>query len=94
MDEASRHVGAAVDPVVPDPVERALVEVDAAISLVVLGVAVTVSLCALSGAEVVAVAGASRAQAAGVAFGVRRDGVSAETLVIGPRLAPTVVRSR
>ncbi|HET7027801.1 MAG TPA: hypothetical protein VFI28_08925 [Candidatus Limnocylindrales bacterium] len=94
MDETSRQVGAAVDPVVPDPVELALVEVDAAISLVVLGVAVRVSLCALAGAERVAVAGASRAQTAGVAFRVRRDGVGAETLVIGPRIGPTAVRSR
>jgi hypothetical protein len=98
MDDVAR-LGTAADPgsadrAAVDRLERALVEVDAAISLVALGVAVTVSLCALAGAERVAVAGASRAQAAGVAFRLRHDDVRAVTLVIGPRIAPTIVFGR
>lgn len=69
-----------------DSIERTLTEVDAAITLVVLGAAVTVRLCNLAFAEDAAFDAASRAQAAGVAFSLLRDGARWPTLVVGPRL--------
>lgn len=68
--------------------QSALVEVDAAIAMVVLGVAVTVRLCNLAGADAAAFDAAARAQAAGVAFSLRRDGPGATTMIVGPRIAP------
>ena len=56
-----------------DPLDRALREIDAAIGMVVAGVAVTMTLCCLDGAEGAAFTGAAWTQAAGVAFGLRRD---------------------
>jgi hypothetical protein len=74
-----------------DPVERALVEVDAAVALVVQGVALRVTVSGLPAADDVAAAAAARAQVAGVAFRVRRDTREAVTLVVGPRLAAALV---
>jgi hypothetical protein len=75
-----------------DTLERALREVDAAIALVVAGIAVTITLCCLDGAESVAFTGAVWAQAAGVAFRLRHEPPKPTNLVIGPRLKPVAVR--
>jgi hypothetical protein len=69
-----------------DAVERALTEVDAAITMVAFGVARSVRLCNLPGAEEAAFDAAARAQAAAVAFSLQRDGPGSVTLIIGPRL--------
>ncbi len=68
-----------------DPIERDLVEIDAAISLVSRGLATRVRLVGLMRAEAVAGAGLARAQDAGVSFRLEHsaDGVPAVTL--GPR---------
>jgi hypothetical protein len=71
-----------------DALERALLEVDAAIALVVAGIAVTITLCCFEGAENAAFTGAVWAQAAGVAFRLRREPPAPTSLVIGPRLRP------
>ncbi|MBA2719183.1 MAG: hypothetical protein H0U52_08105 [Chloroflexi bacterium] len=70
----------------PDPDERALLEIDAAIALVSGGAAVRVRVCGQPAAEDVAVAGAARAQAAHVAFQLRREPSGSVTVVVGPRL--------
>jgi hypothetical protein len=69
-----------------DPIDSALVEISAAIALVVAGVAVTMTLCSLEAAEEAAFSGAMWAQAAGVAFRIKRDPPDSVSLVIGPRL--------
>ena len=69
-----------------DPLESALREVNAAIALVVAGVAVTITLCCLDAAEIAAFTAAAWAQAAGVAFRLQRDPPASVSLVIGPRL--------
>jgi hypothetical protein len=69
-----------------DSVERALSEVDAAIAMVVVGIARSVRLSNLPGAEAAAFDAAARAQAAGVAFSLLRDHSTAATMVVGPRL--------
>ena len=69
-----------------DPLERALLEIDIAIALVLAGVAVTVTLCCLDAAEAAAFTGAVWAQTAGVAFHLLRGSSAADSLVIGPRL--------
>jgi hypothetical protein len=73
---------------VPDPADRALVELDAAIDMVALGLARRVHVTGLAGLEAVAAVALSRAQAAGVAFALSRDG-GPETLsaIVGPRIA-------
>jgi hypothetical protein len=71
---------------VHDPLERALVEIDVAIALILAGAAVTVQLCGLEAAERAAATGAARAQAAGLAFQLRRDPPASGSLIIGPRL--------
>ena len=75
-----------------DTLERALLEVDAAIALVLAGIAVSITLCSLAEAESAAFTGASWAQTAGVAFRLRHDPPARVTLVIGPRLRPVPVR--
>jgi len=69
-----------------DAIERALSEVDAAIAMVMAGVAVSVRLCNLAGADDAAFDAAARAQAAGVAFSLLRDRPSAPTMIVGPLL--------
>ena len=69
-----------------DDLERALSEVDAALAMVTLGVAVSVRLCNLAGAEEAAFDAAARAQAAGVAFSLLRESPSPPTMIVGPRL--------
>ena len=71
-----------------DSLERALTEVDAAIAMVVRGVAVSVRLVNLAAAEEAAFDAAARAQVAGVAFSLSRDGSGLSTMVVGPRLGP------
>lgn len=71
-----------------------MLEVDAAISLVVAGIAVTITLCCFEGAEGAAFTGAVWAQAAGVAFRLRREPPLPTSLVIGPRLRPVVAHHR
>lgn len=75
-----------------DPLERALLEIDVAIALVLAGFAVTITLCCLEAAEGAAFTGAVWAQAAGVAFRLRREPPAPVRLIIGPRLGPTPVR--
>jgi hypothetical protein len=75
-----------------DALERAMLEVDAAIALVVAGIAVTITLCCFAGAESAAFTGAAWAQAAGLAFQLRRDPPAPVSLVIGPRLRPVEAR--
>lgn len=70
----------------PDPAERALLEIDAAIALVAGGTAATVRVCGQPGVEDVAVAGTARAQAARVGFQLRREASGSVTVVVGPRL--------
>jgi hypothetical protein len=69
-----------------DDAERALTEIDAAITMVSFGVARSVRLCNLPGAEEAAFDAAARAQVADVAFSLQRDGARAVTMIIGPRL--------
>jgi hypothetical protein len=69
-----------------DAIERALSEVDAAIAMVALGVAVSVRLSNLAGAEDAAFDAAARAQAAGVAFSLLRERPTMPTMIVGPRL--------
>ena len=76
-----------------DDVEHALSEVDAAITMVVLGAARSVRLCNLPGAEDAAFDAAARAQTADVSFSLLRDGVRSVTMVIGPLLRAASNRS-
>jgi hypothetical protein len=68
-----------------DPLDDALREISAAITLVVAGVAVTITLCCLEAAEAAAFTRVVWAQAAGVAFRLQRDPPASISLVIGPR---------
>ena len=70
----------------PDLVDRALLEIDAAIALVSGGVAVRVRICCLGDADTVALQGAARAQAVGLAFRLQREASEALTVIVGPRL--------
>jgi hypothetical protein len=72
-----------------DPLDRALWEINAAIALVLAGVAVTLTLCCLEAAEGAAFTGAALTQAAGVEFRLRRNSPTSVSLVIGPRLHET-----
>jgi hypothetical protein len=69
-----------------DSLDRALFEIEAAIAMVMAGVAVTVTLSCFEAAEEAAFTGAALAQMAGLAFRLRRDPLSSVSLVIGPRL--------
>jgi hypothetical protein len=68
-----------------------LTEIDAAIALVALGAAVRVRICSLRAAEDAAPTAAARAQAAGVGFRISPTPAGPPTLMVGPRLRPTVV---
>jgi hypothetical protein len=76
-----------------DPLERALLEIDIAIAMILAGVAVTITLCCLEAAEAAAFTGAAWAQTAGVAFHLLRDRSDSISLVIGPRLRLRPVES-
>lgn len=76
-----------------DPIELALLDVDAAIALVARGVAVTVTISGLPVAEDVAATAAARAQVEGLGFHVLHGPRLSVTLVIGPRLAGAPVDS-
>jgi hypothetical protein len=69
-----------------DPFDQALLEVSAAIALVLAGVAMTITLSFFEGGEGAAFTAAAWAQAAGVAFRLRREPPASVSLVIGPRL--------
>jgi hypothetical protein len=71
-----------------DPFDRALLEIDVAIALVLAGVAVTITLSCLEAAEAAAFTGAVWAQSAGVAFRLLREPALPVSLVVGPRLRP------
>jgi len=71
-----------------DPLGRALMEIDAAIALVLTGIAVTITVCCFEGAEGAAFTGAVWAQAAGVAFRLRHEPPAPVSVVIGTRLRP------
>jgi hypothetical protein len=73
-------------PATVDPVERALLEIDVAITLVLTGGAVSVQLCGLHDVDDAAFTGAAWAQDAGLAFRVRRNAQGSTDLLIGPRL--------
>jgi hypothetical protein len=70
----------------PDATERTLVEIDAAIAMVSLGIAATVRLVNMPAAEETAFDAAARAQAAGVAFSLQRQSAQSSTMIVGPRL--------
>jgi hypothetical protein len=67
-----------------DPLERDLVEIDAAIGLVSHGRATRVRLVALARPEAASPTGLARAQAAGVRFSLDRGAVGI-AVTIGPR---------
>lgn len=90
MDRSLTWLAAAV---AADPLECALLEIDVAIALVVMGAAVTVRLCGFPCAERAAVMSVARARAAGVELRVRRDSADSTSLLIGPRLDPADDRS-
>ena len=90
MDRTTSWLPAAAD---RDPLELALREIDAAIGLVLAGIAVTMTLCCLDGAEAAAFTGAAWAQTAGVAFGLRWGPQGSVSLVIGPRRLLHVVET-
>ena len=71
-----------------DQLDRALLEIDIAIALVLAGIAVTITLSCLEAAEAAAFTGAIWAQSAGVAFHLRREPAVPVSLVIGPRVRP------
>jgi hypothetical protein len=71
-----------------DQLDRALLEIDIAIALVLAGVAVTITLSCLEEAEAAAFTGAVWAQSAGVAFRLLREPARPVSLVIGPRERP------
>ena len=71
-----------------DQLDRALLEIDIAIALVLAGVAVTITLSCLDAAEAAAFTGAVWAQSAGVAFRLLRDPALPVSVVIGPRVRP------
>lgn len=71
-----------------DPDEIDLAHIDAAIELVVRGVARRVRLAGLGGAAGLAATALARAQDADVAFAVDRHGATM-TLTFGPRLPPS-----
>jgi hypothetical protein len=71
-----------------DQLDRALLEIDIAIALVLAGVAVTITLACLDEAEAAAFTGAAWAQSAGIAFRLLREPALPVSLVIGPRLRP------
>jgi len=99
------YVGA-VDAVGPHPfpgafepageeLERALLEIDAAIELVASGGAVRVSLVGFAVADVIAGVGAAHAQEARVAFRIeRQDTATGSSIVIGPALTESAFRDR
>jgi hypothetical protein len=68
-----------------DPFEHDLVEIDAAIDLVVRGLATRVQLVGLAGPEVAAATGLARAQEAHVAFALDRSSAGAVAVTLGPR---------
>ncbi|MGZ8513694.1 MAG: hypothetical protein ACXW4H_01410, partial [Candidatus Limnocylindrales bacterium] len=72
-------------PLVPsERLERDLDEIDAAIAMIVGGVATRVRLVGLATAAEVAARGLSRAQAAGVAFCLDRPSDHSPAIIIGP----------
>ena len=94
-DTLSRWIGPSPGCPRRRPVTRSsahLLEVDAAIALVLAGIAVTITLCCFEGAGSAAFTGAAWAQAAGVAFQLRDEPPAPVSLVIGPRLRPVPVR--
>src|SRR3954469_10989336 len=71
-----------------DALERTMAEIEAAIAVVVAGLAVSVALCGFDAADGAAFTAAVWAQAAGVAFRLRREHPGSVDLVFGPRLRP------
>jgi hypothetical protein len=71
-----------------DQLDRALLEIDIAIALVLAGVAVTITLSCLDAAEAAAFTGAVWAQSAGVAFRLLREPALPVSVVVGPRVRP------
>jgi hypothetical protein len=70
-----------------EDVERALSQIDAAIALVVRGVAVRIRLIGFALVDVVAGLAAAHAQLAGVGFQVDRlEPASAAAMIVGPRI--------
>ena len=74
-----------------DQLDRALLETDLAIALVLAGVAVTITLSCLDEAEAAAFKGAVWAQSVEVAFRLLREPARPVSLVIGPRMRPLAV---
>ena len=66
--------------------DRDLAEIDAAISLVVGGVATRVRLVGLTRPDALAAVGLARSQAAGVRFELDRGATGVVAMTLGPRL--------
>jgi hypothetical protein len=69
-----------------DPLERDLLEIDAAIGLVSKGQATRVRLVSLSRPEAASPTGLARAQAAGVRFSLDRGAAAIASVTVGPRI--------
>jgi hypothetical protein len=68
-----------------DPIERDLVEIDAAIAMVARGLATRVRLVGLMRPEAAAATGLAHAQDASMAFSLDRDPDGGITVTLGPR---------
>ena len=69
-----------------DPIDRDLAEIDAAIGLVVAGLATRVRLAGLMRPESTAAVGLARSQAAGIQFEMRHDLAGMASVTVGPRV--------
>ena len=70
-----------------DPLERDLAEIDAAISLVVAGVATRVRLVGLMRPDALAAVGLARSQTAGIGFEIDRGANGVVAMTLGPRVS-------
>jgi hypothetical protein len=68
-----------------DPIDHDLIEIDAAITLVVRGLATRVRLVGLTRPEAAAAIGLAHAQDANVEFSVDRNPAGGLTVTLGPR---------
>jgi hypothetical protein len=69
-----------------DPLERDLVEIDAAIALVARGLATRVRLVGLLRPDAVAATGLAHAQEANLGFSLDRNADGGATVTLGPRI--------
>ena len=69
-----------------DPIDRDLAEIDAAIGLVLGGLATRVRLVGLMRPDSTAAVGLARSQAAGIRFEMQHDPAGMTSVTVGPRL--------